>query len=148
MQALGFNYRITDFQCALGRKQLKRVDQFLKRRREIAILYHERLSGLEGIVLPTARPSVKSAWHIYCIRLNDASKREKVFRRLRESNIGVQVHYIPVYFHPYYRRLGYQKGICKRAENFYRRTITLPIHPSMTDTDVRYVVRKLKEALR
>jgi len=147
MQTLGFNYRITDFQCALGTSQLKRIGQFLKRRREIAALYDEKLSGMEGIVLPATRPSVKSAWHIYCIRMGDASKRKRVFERMRNSNIGVQVHYIPVYFHPYYHRLGYEKGICKKAEDYYRRTMTLPIHPGMTDRDVHYVVKKLKESL-
>ncbi|MBS3918880.1 MAG: UDP-4-amino-4,6-dideoxy-N-acetyl-beta-L-altrosamine transaminase [Deltaproteobacteria bacterium] len=147
MQALGFNYRITDFQCALGRSQLKRIGAFLKRRREIAALYNEKLSQLEEIVLPVTRPSVKSAWHIYCIRLKDASKRKRVFERLRDSNIGVQVHYIPVYFHPYYRRLGYEKGMCKKAEDYYRRTMTLPIHPGMTDRDVHYVIKTLKESL-
>jgi dTDP-4-amino-4,6-dideoxygalactose transaminase len=99
------------------------------------------------IVLPVPRPSVKSAWHIYCIRLKDASRRRSVFERLRGLNIGVQVHYIPVYFHPYYRRLGYKKGMCKKAEDYYRRAITLPIHPGMTDRDVHYVVRTLKESL-
>lgn len=148
MQALGFNYRITDFQCAMGLSQLKRIDSFLKRRQEIAALYHEALVGLEEIVLPQVRATVKSAWHIYCIRLKDASKRKMVFEALRGSNIGVQVHYIPVYYHPYYRKLGYKKGICKRAEDFYRRTITLPIHPGMRDKDVRYVVMRLKESLR
>ena len=147
MQALGFNYRITDFQCALGTSQLRRIGPFLKRRREIAALYYEKLSGLEGIVLPIARPSVKSAWHIYCIRLKDASKRKRIFERLRDSNIGVQVHYIPVYFHPYYRRLGYKMGMCKKAEDYYRRTMTLPIHPAMTDRDVHYVIETLKESL-
>lgn len=148
MQALGFNYRITDFQCALGLNQLKRIDSFLRRRREIAALYDEALFALEEIVLPQVRATVKSAWHIYCIRLKDASKRKMVFETLRGSNIGVQVHYIPVYCHPYYRRLGYKKGICRKAEDFYRRTITLPIHPGMRDKDVRYVVMRLKESLR
>jgi perosamine synthetase len=147
MQALGFNYRITDFQCALGTSQLKRIGPFLKRRQEIAALYNEKLSQLDEIVLPVTRPSVKSAWHIYCIRLKEPSKRKRVFERLRDLNIGVQVHYIPVYFHPYYRRLGYEKGICKKAEDYYRRTITLPIHPGMTDRDVHYVVKTLKESL-
>ena len=146
MEALGFNYRITDFQCALGTSQLKRIGPFLKRRQEIVALYNEKLSQLEEIVLPVTKPFVKSAWHIYCIRLKDPSKRKRVFEKLRNSNIGVQVHYIPVYFHPYYRRLGYKKGMCKRAEDYYRRTMTLPVHPGMTDRDVHYVVKTLKES--
>jgi perosamine synthetase len=146
MQELGFNYRITDFQCALGISQLKKIDQFLKRRREIAQIYEETMADLEEIILPVTKPFAKSSWHIYCIRVKDPSRRESVFSKLRAFNIGVQIHYIPVYFHPYYRRLGYKKGICKKAEDYYRQTITLPIHPSLTDGDVNRVVKTLKEA--
>jgi len=147
MQDLGFNYRITDFQCALGISQLKKIDRFIRRRREIAQVYEERMADLEEIILPVTKPFAKPSWHIYCIKVKSSFKREKIFNKLKAFNLGVQIHYIPVYFHPYYQRLGFKKGICKRAENYYRRTITLPIHPSMTDGDVNRVVKKLKEAL-
>jgi UDP-4-amino-4,6-dideoxy-N-acetyl-beta-L-altrosamine transaminase len=147
MQKLGFNYRITDFQCALGISQLRKIDKFIRRRREIAKIYSDELSKLDGIFLPVAKPTVRSSWHIYCIRLKEPSSRNRIFRRLRDSNIGVQVHYIPVYFHPYYRQLGYGKGVCKNAERFYQQTISIPIHPSMTHRDVNYVIKKLKEVL-
>jgi UDP-4-amino-4,6-dideoxy-N-acetyl-beta-L-altrosamine transaminase len=147
MQELGFNYRITDFQCALGISQLKKIGRFLKRRREIAHMYEERMADLEEIILPVTKPFGKPSWHIYCVRVKEPSRRESVFSKLKAFNIGVQIHYIPVYFHPYYHRLGYKKGICKKAEDYYRQSITLPIHPSMTDGDVNRVVKKLREAL-
>ena len=147
MQYLGFNYRITDFQCALGNSQLKKIRGFLKRRRQIASVYSKELSQIKEIILPLERPYAKSSWHIYYIRLRDTRKRRVIFDRLQRFGIGVQVHYIPVYWQAYYQDLGYNKGLCPKAEQYYRQTITLPLYPKMQNTDINYVTNYLKKAL-
>jgi UDP-4-amino-4,6-dideoxy-N-acetyl-beta-L-altrosamine transaminase len=149
MQMLGFNYRITDIQCALGISQLKRLKDFLVRRREIAQWYNTMLSAVEEIELPKERAQYKSAWHLYTVRLKDAQRRRPIFEALRKRNIGVQVHYIPIYLQPYYRRhFRYQQGICLIAEDYYQRALTLPLYPKMRKADVRYVVTTLKRVLK
>lgn len=145
MQSLGFNYRLTDFQCALGISQIKKIDTLLARRREISSIYNERLIDLDSIVLPVEKLYVNSSWHLYCIRIKRPSNRKAIFEKLRRSGIGVQVHYIPVYQHPYYHNLGYKKMLCKNAEDFYGQEISIPLYPGMTDKDVNYVVKVLKE---
>ena len=148
MQEVGFNYRITDLQCALGISQLKKLDRFLERRREIADIYKQRLSGVDEIVLPEEKPYVKSSWHLYYVRFKNAAKRQEVFEKLQKSSIGVQVHYIPVHLHPYYRNnFGYKAGDYPKAEKYYANTITLPLYPGMSDKNVEYVVKALKESL-
>jgi len=147
MQELGYNYRITDFQCALGISQLKKVDKFLKRRREIVKKYNEAFKNIDEIITPYKKPDVQSAWHIYAIRLKlDKLKwtRREIFEVLRAENIGVHVHYIPVYYHPYYQRLGYKEGLCPNAEKYYEEAITLPLFPKMTYKDVNYVIKHIK----
>jgi dTDP-4-amino-4,6-dideoxygalactose transaminase len=150
MHHLGYNYRMTDFQCALGMSQLKRLPHFLNQRRVIAEKYNAAFKGLEEITIPYQNPSVKSAWHLYIIRLNldrlNATRR-KIFDALRHKNIGVNVHYIPVYYHPYYRKLGYKKGICPNAERYYEEAITLPLFPKMTDSDVAYAIKTVKKII-
>jgi UDP-4-amino-4,6-dideoxy-N-acetyl-beta-L-altrosamine transaminase len=148
MQELGFNYRITDIQCALGIRQLKKLNMFLKRRREISDIYNKRLSGFDEIVLPTEKPYAASSWHLYYIRVKKSSRRKIVFERLKKAGIGVQVHYIPVYLHPFYQKLGYKKSLCKNAEEFYRQEISIPIYPGMADKEAEYVVRKIEGALK
>lgn len=140
-QLLGFNYRITDFQSILGLSQLKKLDGFIKLRREIVDIYRQKLSSLHGFHLPEEKRQIKSSWHIYCIRLKNRSKRKIIFEKLRQAGIGVQVHYIPVYLQPYYQGLGcYQKGLCPNAEDFYSRVITIPLYQSMKNEEVKYVV--------
>lgn len=151
MQELGYNYRITDFQCALGICQLKKLDKFIKRRREIVKRYDEAFENIEEIITPYEKPNVKSAWHIYVVRLKlDKLKatRKEIFEALRAENIGVHVHYIPVYYHPYYQKLGYQKGLCPKAERYYEEAITLPLFPKMSDKDVEDVIKGVKEGYR
>lgn len=145
---LGFNYRITDFQCALGISQLKKLDGFVERRREIAYLYNKRLSNIEEIELPAERSRVRSSWHLYPIRLKEVKKREKLFSYLRNNNIGVQVHYIPVYMQPYYRNLGYKNVQCRTAEDYYHRTISLPVYPGLSEKKIDFVVAKIKKGMR
>lgn len=148
MQELGFNYRITDVQCALGVSQLKKLNLFLKRRREISDIYNKRLSGFDEIELPTEKSYVSSSWHLYCIRVKEPSRRKIVFERLRKAGIGVQVHYIPVYLHPFYQKLGYKKSLCKNAEEFYRQEISIPIYASMSSKEAEYVIKNVKVALK
>jgi perosamine synthetase len=145
---LGFNYRLTDVQCALGVSQIGRLGEFIGRRQRIADLYTELLADLPGIQLPTMRPDVRSGWHLYVIRTLDAAHRRPLFERLRELNVGVQVHYLPVYMHPWYRKNGYADVGCEQAESIYWRSISLPIYPAMTDADVDEVVTRVREAVR
>lgn len=149
-QELGFNYRITDFQCALGSSQLKRLPEFLERRRAIAIRYDEAFKALPGLGVPGQQAEYHSAWHIYVIRLELeklSATRKEVFLKLKELGLGVNVHYIPVYYHPYYRALGYEKGLCPVAEDLYERIITIPLYPAMTDDEVETVIRIVRETI-
>ena len=145
---LGFNYRLTDFQSALGIVQLDKMPQNLERRREIANLYEKYLKDISEIKIPYNKNNQNSAWHLYIIRIIDKNiERKAVFDKLRERNIGVNVHYLPVYYQPYYKKLGYTKGICPIAEKIYEEIITLPIHSKMTDEDVMYIIKSIKEVI-
>ncbi|MBB6692858.1 UDP-4-amino-4,6-dideoxy-N-acetyl-beta-L-altrosamine transaminase [Cohnella xylanilytica] len=149
MQSLGYNYRLTDFQAALGLSQLDKLELFVKRRKEIAARYDEAFRHSETVVIPRQEDGAESSWHLYVIRLRlDRLEigRDEVFRRLLEENIGVQLHYIPVYLHPYYRRLGYPEGLCPAAERMYGRILSLPLYPAMTDKDAEDVVRAVQKA--
>jgi perosamine synthetase len=154
MVELGYNYRLTDFQCALGRSQLKKLPGWLARRREIARRYTTAFESLPEITTPTVLPDRNSAWHLYTIRLNLPRlrvDRTRFFSALRAENIGANVHYIPVPWHPYYQALGYQKGQWPAAEQAYERLITLPLWAGMTDTDVEdviFAVNKVCDAYR
>jgi UDP-4-amino-4,6-dideoxy-N-acetyl-beta-L-altrosamine transaminase len=135
---LGFNYRMTDIQAALGASQMKRLEAFARRRREIADLYDRELAGLP--LRPLARdPRGISGWHLYMIRLNLGEirrSRREVFDILRAQGIGVNVHYIPVHLQPDYQKLGFVKGMFPESERYYEEAITLPMFPAMTDEDV------------
>ena len=141
MQCLGYNYRLTDIQCALGISQLKKLDIFIQRRREIVNMYAQAFVDNPFFDLPREKSGAKSAWHLYPIRLKDKYKAKKVeiFTKLRERGLGVHVHYIPVYFQPYYEQLGYKKGFWPNAEDFYEREISIPIYQTMSDEDIQYV---------
>jgi len=149
MQTLGYNYRITDLQCALGISQLKKVDRFIQRRREIAKIYNREFKDLP-IELPTEPEGYINSYHLYVIRLTDEAKlnRKELYDYLKSQNIYCQVHYIPVHTLPYYReKLGYNWGDYPQAEGHYKNALSLPIYPSMTDEEVEYVISKLKEVL-
>lgn len=148
MQSLGYNYRLTDLQAALGRAQLRKLPRFLARRREIAARYDRELCGVPGLQLPQGRPGAQSAWHLYVVRVTDKTQRRAFFEQLRARGIGVQVHYLPVYLHPYYAELGYRPGLCPIAEDFYARAVTIPLHPTMTDEDVGRVITAVAEVAR
>ncbi|OGG79585.1 UDP-4-amino-4,6-dideoxy-N-acetyl-beta-L-altrosamine transaminase [Candidatus Kaiserbacteria bacterium RIFCSPLOWO2_01_FULL_54_13] len=151
MQVLGYNYRLSDIQSALGESQMKRLDAHIEKRRHLAKRYRTLLRSTPHIALPPEDTREKrSAWHLYPIRLVGAyaKSRDSVFSQLRENGIGVQVHYLPVYMHQYYRRLGYKKGLCPKAEAYAASEISLPIFPSLTERDQKFVVSTLKDVLR
>jgi len=147
----GYNYRLTDFQCALGLSQLKKINKFIKKRREIVEKYNDTFKDIEEIITPTERNYVKSAWHIYVIRLKLEklkADRKEIFERLRKEGIGVQVHYIPVHLQPFYRKkFGYKIGDFPIAERYYQRTITLPLFPKMTDANIKRVIKIVKKVI-
>lgn len=149
MVALGFNYRLPDVVCALGLEQLKRLDANLARRRQIARQYDAAFREIPGVIPPSVRPGANPAWHLYPIRLDLerlTADRAQFFRALRAENIGVNVHYIPVHFHPYYReRFGYKGGEFPVAENSYARLISLPMFHGMTDGDVEDVIEAVRK---
>ena len=148
MQSLGFNYRMTDIQCALGRSQLRKLPTFLARRRAIAERYDSDLSAIPGLDLPGRRPGAESAWHLYVVRVSEPSRRRRFFEALRRCGLGVQVHYLPVYRHPYYQDLGYPQGLCPLAEDFYGRAISLPIFPGLSDDQVTQVIESVAAVAR
>jgi perosamine synthetase len=144
MVELGYNYRLTDFQCALGESQLKKLPNWVKRRREIATCYTEAFAAMPEVEPPAVLPDRDPTWHLYVIRLNLNCLRvgrAEVFKALRAENIGVNVHYIPVPWHPYYQSLGYTRGQWLVAETQYERMISLPIWPGMSDRDVEEVIQ-------
>lgn len=147
---LGYNYRITDLQCALGISQIKKLNNFIKRRKELVKMYNEHLFDIDGIILQKEEEFSDTSRHLYIIRLElDKFKvgRKEIFKALIAENIGVNVHYLPVYLHPYYQKLGYKKGICKNAEDLYNSMITLPLHPSMSNYDFYDVINALNKVL-
>jgi len=143
---LGFNYRLTDLQAALGTSQLRHLGRFVDRRREIAATYDSQLADLAGLELPTVREGVGPGWHLYVVMVRDATKRRRFFERLQALRLGVQVHYIPVYAHPYYGRLGFRPGICPIAEDRYARSISLPIFPLLSDDELAKVIERMRTA--
>ena len=150
MQELGFNYRLTDIQCALGISQLRRIDDFINKRRKIAKIYNKVFKDNKYFDLPIEKNYVKSACHLYPIRLKDKykKKRKEVFSYLRKNNLWVQVHYIPVYKQSYYQRLGYQDNLCPLAEKFYQQEISLPIYPMLGKNEIDCVIDIINEALK
>jgi perosamine synthetase len=150
MVLLGFNYRLTDIACALGLSQLDKLAANLARRREIAAQYAEAFRDLPAIVVPAVRDGVNPAWHLYPVRLKLealAVGRGEIFRALRAENIGVNVHYIPVHQHPYYRERFTLKESYPVAEDAYERLISLPMFHGMTDADVGDVVRAVSKVI-
>ena len=136
---LGYNYRITDIACALGASQMDKLDCFLERRRQIAGKYDEAFADIPQIKTPWQQEGCQSGWHLYMIQTMERSRRE-VFDGLRQAGIGVNVHYIPVYRHPYYQRNGYAGVHCLNAEAFYERAVSLPIFPGLTGSQQDYVI--------
>ncbi len=150
MHYLGYNFRITDIQAALGFSQLKKLDFFVKRRREIAKIYNRKFKNNPYFDFLEEEDKIQSSYHLYPIRLKDKykNKKDKIVAVLKRNGLGVQIHYIPVYLHPYYQKLGYKKGLCPNAEDFYKREISIPMYPRMTDKEVDYVVKIILKVLK
>lgn len=149
-QLLGFNYRLTDLQAALGSSQLRRIDELQVERVKLAARYDTLLAALP-LCLPPRLENRESAWHLYAVELDPArarATRAEVFARMREAGIGVNVHYIPVHLQPYYERQGFRRGDFPAAEDYYANAISLPLFPAMTHAQQDKVVAELRTALR
>jgi len=146
VHAFGLNYRLPDVLCALGLSQLARLAQFKARRQEIVARYHDGLADLEGVRLPAQRAYVDPTWHLFPLRVL-GSRRREVFEALRADGIGVQVNYIPVYWHPVFEDLGYKRGLCPVAEEYYEQEISLPLFYGLTDNDVDRVIESVRVAV-
>lgn len=148
MHSLGYNYRMTDIQAALGCSQLNKLDAFVERRRTIASAYQKGLSELEGLVLPLQADHADSSWHLYVVRWHSELfnvDRLTLFNKMRSEGIGVHVHYIPIYKQPYYQQLGYSDSECRNAELYYQTAMTLPMFPKMTNQEVECVISGVKK---
>ena len=151
MVDLGMNYRMTDVHATLGISQLTKIDSFIQRRWEIAEKYNIAFRDFPYVKIPFHPFETNSSWHLYMLKLNleilTASRRE-IFEALRAENIGVHVHYMPVYFHPYYQKLGYEKGLCPNAEKWYEQALTIPLFPKMSDDDINSVIEAVKKVIQ
>lgn len=152
MRDLGYNYRITDFQCALGISQLERVDKFLKKRREIAAEYDKAFSNIEGLSVIEPSRGTRHAYHLYLLRIDYVrfgTTRKKFVNDLRKKGIVTQVHYIPVYKQPYYRKkFSFKAKDYPASERYYSQTLSVPIYPDMTKKDLKRVVSAVKRTLK
>nr|WP_108871076.1 UDP-4-amino-4,6-dideoxy-N-acetyl-beta-L-altrosamine transaminase [Tessaracoccus timonensis] len=142
----GLNYRLSDVHAALGLSQLQRLEQFKQRRREIFERYQRDLAGIDGVETHTVRDGVDPIWHLYPARILGGRRRE-VFEKMRERGIGVQVNYIPVYWHPVFEDLGYKRGMCPNAERFYSEELSLPMFADLTDDQQTRVIETLADVL-
>lgn len=163
MQDLGYNYRITDMQCALGITQMNKLNKSLYKRNQIARFYEKELKDIEWLKLPLGyfskewlnnkeyedlkeKPENLNSYHLFPILLENSEERKKFFDYMRENNIFVQVHYIPLHLMPYYREnFGYKKGDFPIAENYYSREVSLPMYPTLTKEELQYVINKIKK---
>ena len=149
-QYLGFNYRMTDIHAAIGLSQMKRLDKMILKRHEIASIYNSELKDLP-VKIPYQDPDSFSSFHLYILRLdlgNIKMSQKDIFSFLRDEKIFVNLHYIPVYFHPYYENLGFKKGHCVQAEKYYREAISIPIYPTLLKKDQKKVIKTLKKILK
>ena len=148
--SLGFNYRITDFQAALIISQMQKLDMFVSRRKEIVKKYNEAFSEIPEIILQKEIPQSNTCRHLYIIRLNRdclSCTRREFFDAMSAENVQCQIHYIPVYWFPVYKKLGYEKGLCPVAEDIYESIMSIPLYPKMTDQDVDDVIHAVKKVV-
>lgn len=152
MHQLGYNYRMTDLQCALGMSQLRKLPGFIERRREIVAQYNTAFADLPWLQTPQVLPienATRISWHLYTVLIDFdqvGQNRSQIMQRLRDQGVGSQVLYIPVYLHPYYRKeFGYSAGKCPNAEAYYTKALSLPLFPKMTDQEVETVIRAVEQ---
>lgn len=146
MQELGYNYRMTDIQCALGISQLARAEESVRKRREIAAKYDTAFSGIKGLKTPPYRENRMNAYHLYPLRIEKG--RKSVYDFLRTKGVYAQVHYLPVYMHPYYRANGFEDFSLPEAEKFYSMELSIPMFPSLTEQEQDYVIECVLEAFK
>ena len=148
--SLGYNYRLTDFQAALIVSQMKKLDRFAARRKEIVRKYDKAFQSIPEIMIQKEIPQSDTCRHLYIIRL-DLSKltctRREFFDAMSEENVQCQIHYVPVYWFPYYRNLGYEKGLCPNAERIYEGIMSIPLYPKLTNQDVDDVIHAVKKVV-
>ncbi|MGR3176722.1 MAG: UDP-4-amino-4,6-dideoxy-N-acetyl-beta-L-altrosamine transaminase [Candidatus Anammoxibacter sp.] len=151
MHELGFNYRITDLQCALGISQIKKIDKFMARRKEIVLIYNKLLGGYNYFRLPVMAENVSSSNHLYPVQIDFDElgiTKNELFARMSQKDIALQVHYIPIHLQPYYQRtFGFKEGDFPVAEEYYRKAVSLPIYPLLTDNDLQYISESMIEIL-
>lgn len=148
MISLGYNYRMTDFQAALLISQLSRIDSFVARRKEIVKIYDEEFAKVPQLIVQKEIPESDTSRHLYVIRLNFdniSCTRREFFDAMSAENVQCQIHYVPVYWFPYYEHLGYKKGLCPKAEEVYKGIMSIPLYPKMTDRDVEDTVHAVKK---
>ena len=145
MTELGYNYRLTDIQAALGISQLKKLDGFIKKRRQIVKWYEDELGDVENIILPKELADNYSGWHIYVIRTRKEGYRDGLMECLKKNKIGVNFHYPAVYSHPYYRKNGYNNVKLKNMENYHHACVTLPCHTMITKNNIKYIAKLIKD---
>jgi dTDP-4-amino-4,6-dideoxygalactose transaminase len=143
---LGLNYRLPDVLSAIGLSQIKRIQEFKARRTAVFDRYHAELADVQGIILPTKRDYVDPMWHLYPIRVQDGRRRE-IFEFMRDQGVLVQVNYIPAYWHPAFEDLGYKRGMCPVAEEYYTQEISLPMYADLSDDQQSVVIDVLRKAL-
>ena len=149
MKYLGRNYRMTDFQAALGISQLKKLDGFIDKRNELASMYDEFLEGIDAVTLPVTKDRGRHAWHLYTILLDRSIDRDEFFKYMRSANIGVNLHYIPVYRHSYYvENFDFDAGFFPVTEDVFKRIITLPLFPRMEIEQLEYVVTSISQTIK
>ena len=152
MQVLGFNYRMTDMQGALGYSQLQKLSFFKKCRREIVAKYNQAFAGMKYLTTPYEPEKVCSCFHLYVVQVDFKAlgkNRKQVMQELREKGIGTQVHYIPVPTQPYYKeKFGYKNGDYPVAEKYYEQELSLPLYPGLSDNDINSIIKSVKEVIK